>query len=137
MRHDDDTSLDRRQALKCAEGHPVAWWADIERDYVERDYLAVSDLSPTDLDAFVAAFRRAAAKDQGGGGGGKRGVSSYGPESMGALCQRVHVSRGTQVFALQLQTAHNHRLANLRLKADYVLLFRSMFLPVNCDSLIT
>ena len=35
----------------------------------ERAYVAVSDLSPTELDAFVAAFRQAAVKERGGGGG--------------------------------------------------------------------
>ena len=55
----DEAAISRHLAV---EGYPVVRWSDGERVYV-----AVSDLSPTDLDAFVAAFRRAAAKEQGGG----------------------------------------------------------------------
>ncbi len=56
-----ETALPRDLAV---EGYPVVRWSDGERAYV-----AVSDLSPTELDAFVAAFRQAAAKERGGGGG--------------------------------------------------------------------
>ena len=52
----------------AVEGYPVVRWADDERAYV-----AVSDLSPTELDAFVAAFRRAVARERGGGAGGGAG----------------------------------------------------------------
>jgi anti-sigma factor RsiW len=58
----DDAAMPRHLAV---EGYPVVRWSDNERAYV-----AISDLSPTELDAFVAAFRRAVAKERGGGGGG-------------------------------------------------------------------
>ena len=61
----DDAAIPRHFAV---EGYPVVRWSDNERAYV-----AVSDLSPTELDAFVAAFRRAVAKERGGGGGGGAG----------------------------------------------------------------
>jgi anti-sigma factor RsiW len=59
----DETALPRNLAV---EGYPVVRWSDNERAYV-----AVSDLSPTELDAFVAAFRQTVAKERGGGGGGE------------------------------------------------------------------
>jgi anti-sigma factor RsiW len=59
----DGASVQRDLAV---EGYPVVRWFDGERAYV-----AVSDLSPTELDAFVAAFRRAVAKERGGGAGGE------------------------------------------------------------------
>jgi anti-sigma factor RsiW len=52
----------------AVEGYPVVRWSDGERAYT-----AVSDLSPTDLDAFVAAFRQAVAKERVGGAGGASG----------------------------------------------------------------
>ena len=57
----EEAAIPRHLAV---EGYPVVRWSDNERAYV-----AVSDLSPIDLDAFVAAFRRAVAK---GGGGGQK-----------------------------------------------------------------
>jgi anti-sigma factor RsiW len=57
----DDAATPRHLAVQ---GYPVVRWSDNERAYV-----AVSDLSPTDLDAFVAAFRRPVAKERGGGAG--------------------------------------------------------------------
>jgi anti-sigma factor RsiW len=42
------------------DGYPVVIWKDDARAYA-----AVSDLAPTELDAFVAAFRKAAAKERG------------------------------------------------------------------------
>jgi anti-sigma factor RsiW len=45
---------------KTLDGYPVIIWKDDARAYA-----AVSDLAPTELDAFVAAFRKAAAKDRG------------------------------------------------------------------------
>jgi anti-sigma factor RsiW len=61
----DDAAIPRHLAV---EGYPIVRWSDNERAYV-----AVSDLSPTELDAFVAAFRQAVAKEGGGGGGGGSG----------------------------------------------------------------
>jgi anti-sigma factor RsiW len=58
----DEAAIPRHLA---AEGYPVVRWSDNERAYV-----AVSDLSPAELDAFVAAFRQAVARERGGGGGG-------------------------------------------------------------------
>src|SRR5262249_30711637 len=40
-------------------GHPVVVWVDSVRSYV-----AVSDMSPPELDSFVAMFRRAVASDR-------------------------------------------------------------------------
>ena len=68
----DETAIPRDLAV---EGYPVVRWSDNERAYV-----AVSDLSPTELDAFVAAFRRAVAKERGGGGGGGGAGSKRGAE---------------------------------------------------------
>ena len=63
LRAEGDAAIPRHLAV---EGFPVVRWSDGERAYV-----AVSDLSPAELDAFVAAFRGAVAKEQGGGGGGE------------------------------------------------------------------
>lgn len=49
-------SAPSRRAL---DGYRIVVWAD------ERAYAAVSDLAQTELDAFVAAFRRAVAKERG------------------------------------------------------------------------
>ncbi len=56
----DQAAIPRHLAV---EGYPVVPWSHNERAYV-----AVSDLSPTDLNAFVAAFRRLVARERGGGG---------------------------------------------------------------------
>jgi anti-sigma factor RsiW len=45
---------------KTLDGYPVIIWKDDARAYA-----AVSDLAPMELDAFVAAFRKAAAKERG------------------------------------------------------------------------
>jgi anti-sigma factor RsiW len=45
---------------KTLDGYPVVIWKDDARAYA-----AVSDIAPADLDAFVAAFRKAAAKERG------------------------------------------------------------------------
>lgn len=45
---------------KTLDGYPVVIWKDDARAYA-----AVSDLAPTELDAFVAAFRKAAGKERG------------------------------------------------------------------------
>ncbi len=54
---------------KTTEGYPVVVWKDGVRAYA-----AVSDIAPSELDAFVESFRKAAAKEQGqmqeSGGGG-------------------------------------------------------------------
>ncbi len=65
LRTEGDAAIPRHLAV---EGYPVVRWSDNERAYV-----AVSDLSPTELDAFVAAFRQAVARERGGGGGGGSG----------------------------------------------------------------
>jgi len=57
----DDPATLRHLAV---EGYPVVRWSDGEHAYA-----AVSDLSPTELDAFVAAFRQAVVKERGAGGG--------------------------------------------------------------------
>ena len=57
----DEAAIARHLAV---EGYPVVRWSDGERVYV-----AVSDLSPTELDYFVAAFRQAAAKERAAGEG--------------------------------------------------------------------
>jgi anti-sigma factor RsiW len=44
---------------KTLDGYPVVIWKDDARAYA-----AVSDLAPTELDAFVAAFRKAAGKER-------------------------------------------------------------------------
>jgi anti-sigma factor RsiW len=53
----DYPATPRRRML---DGYPVVIWKDDARAYA-----AVSDLAPTELDAFVAAFRKAAAKERG------------------------------------------------------------------------
>lgn len=44
--------------LRSLQGYPVVTWSDGQRDFV-----AISDLAPSELDAFVAAFREAARKE--------------------------------------------------------------------------
>ena len=44
--------------LRSLQGYPVVTWSDGQRAYV-----AISDLTPSELDAFVAAFREAARKE--------------------------------------------------------------------------
>jgi anti-sigma factor RsiW len=46
--------------LKTVDGYPVVIWKDDARAYA-----AVSDIAPAELDAFAAAFRKAAAKERG------------------------------------------------------------------------
>jgi anti-sigma factor RsiW len=53
----DYPATPRRRTL---DGYPVVIWKDDARAYA-----AVSDLAPTELHAFVAAFRKAAAKERG------------------------------------------------------------------------
>ncbi len=57
----DDPAISRHRTVQ---GYPAVRWSDGERAYA-----AVSDLSPTELDAFVSAFRQAVAKERGAGGG--------------------------------------------------------------------
>jgi anti-sigma factor RsiW len=49
------------------EGYPLVRWSDREHAYA-----AVSDISPPELDAFVAAFRQAVARERGGAGDEKK-----------------------------------------------------------------
>jgi anti-sigma factor RsiW len=53
----DYPTTPRRRTL---DGYPVVIWKDDAGAYA-----AVSDLAPMELDAFVAAFRKAAAKERG------------------------------------------------------------------------